>query len=173
MLCWDEGSTSQDVSAHLCLQVVYDLFWIIVPCSYPIKYKEINKQHATPQHWSVQLKNMTTRVVPKGYFHYVDILLQNNPGETAPSEPVKTTQEYWTREFQVSSEILRPLILEDRWVNLVNSIRNLKSCGFITPLFIIEYVYASIRRFWQLNACTGKHNTNPKNLLGPLWSKVT
>ena len=38
--------------------------------------------------------------------------------------------------------------------------------------FKIECVFC-IRKFWKLNARARKHNTNARNLHGPLWSKVT
>ncbi len=41
-----------------------------------------------------------------------------------------------------------------------------------TRPFKIECVFC-IRKFWKLNARARKHNTNPRNLHKPLWSKVT
>ncbi len=53
-----------------------------------------------------------------------------------------------------------------------NNLGSTFSLKFMVRPFKIECVFC-IRKFWKLNARARKHNTNPRNLHEPLWSKVT
>ncbi len=69
----------------------------------------------------------------------------------------------------VSSYIKRRSVT---WVSFFPILYLVLHHRFSTRPFKIECVFC-IRKFWKLNARTRKHNTNARNLHGPLWSKVT